>query len=146
MQRSRGTCPLRGPRKEVRAPTMMGSPAALRKSCGSLRLDPVQASGHIKERWGFSANLPTLPKYLQIGPHFRTLEKEFGVTPGREQRKRSTPKFAAAADQEGEGSRDSAAKPRCSAFYTAHTNSPPPQSYHCDTRDLGTGRSDEPCR
>ena len=116
------------------------SQAAQRYTRLALCLEPVQASvasvslssqlarSHQKAMC-LPANLSTLPKYLQswvqfwTGPEARTdWRKSSEWIRVWQQRKRSTPRISTAADQEGEGSSDWAAMPRCSAFYAPVTN------------------------
>ena len=51
----------------------------------------------------------------------RTLEEEFGVDLGGQQRRRNTPTLSSAADHEGEGSSNWATMPTCTAFHAPVT-------------------------
>ena len=75
----------------------------------------------LTERLDLAEVLAKLATVLEKPESLRSLEEEFGVDPSVQQRKRSTPRFSTTADQEGEGSSDWVAMPRCSTVYAPVT-------------------------
>ena len=150
MQRSRAKmCAVPpGSAEEVEALAMLGIPAALRKSSSlaphetrtlvgagatiSRTRPPVTPTCAVTSKSAVPPpDLSTLPKHSQSwlkfctnpGAHNHWRRSLEWIWVGQ-QRKRSTSRFSTAADQEGEGTRDWATTPRCTAFYTPVTNIP----------------------
>ena len=113
----RRLCESQAARRCTRLPLCL-EPASVASACPSHHL----AHSHQGAMY-LPANLSTLPKYLQNrlqfwttpGPHNHRRKSSEWIWV-KQQRKRSTTGFSTAADQAGEGSRNLAATPRCTAL------------------------------